>query len=78
MTTLTADEQPVLSTLMSRLERISVDSYWAHRASGVRGALLRAQERIEAGRPVNPRHLQALIQQGFQILENAAREKTGG
>ncbi len=72
------DERHTLTLLMARLERISVDSYWAHRASGVRGALLRAQERMDAGRPITPRHLQSLIQQGFYILEQAAREKSGG
>ena len=32
--------------LISRLERLSADSYWAHRASGLRGALLRS---LDAG-----------------------------
>ena len=30
--------------LPTRLERISADSYWAHRVSGVRGSLLRITE----------------------------------
>ena len=36
-----------------RLERVSVDSYWAHRASGVRGGLLKALEKVEAGQSVD-------------------------
>jgi len=34
------DQTQLIRLLLSRLERVSVDSYWAHRASGVRGALL--------------------------------------
>lgn len=67
----------IIPILLSRLERISADSYCAHLASGIRGALLHAQEKIEAGRPVNERHLQTLIEKGFTILEDAAREKIG-
>ena len=67
----------ILPILLSRLERISADSHCAHLASGIRGALLRAQERIETGLPVNERRLSLLIQQGFAVLENAAREKIG-
>lgn len=67
----------ILPILLARLERISADSHCAHIASGIRGALLRAQERIEAGRPVDESRLRKLIQQGFDILEKAAREKIG-
>jgi hypothetical protein len=67
----------ILPTLLARLERISADSHCAHLASGIRGALLRAQERIESGHPMNERHLHRLIEQGFAILEGAAREKIG-
>ncbi len=62
--------------LLTRLERVSVDSYWAHRASGVRGALLRALEKIEAGQAVDESALKRLVDKGFQILEQAARERT--
>ena len=62
--------------LLARLERVSVDSYWAHRASGVRGGLLRALEKIEAGRAVDEFALKRLMDKGFQILEQAARERT--
>ncbi|RJP46345.1 MAG: hypothetical protein C4583_19030 [Anaerolineaceae bacterium] len=67
----------IIPTLLARLERISADSHCAHLASGIRGALLRAQERLEAGRPLDERRLQRLIEGGFEILEDAAREKIG-
>jgi hypothetical protein len=57
--------------LIARLERLSADSYWAHRASGVRGSLLRwvedDQGDVGQGR--------GLINYGFEVLEKAAREK---
>jgi hypothetical protein len=34
--------------MVAKLERISADSIWAHRSSGVRGNLLKLAERIEA------------------------------
>lgn len=61
--------------LLARLERISADSYWAHRASGVRGALLRVLEKLENGRPVSGSELKRLVDLGFRILENATMEK---
>jgi uncharacterized protein (DUF2267 family) len=67
----------ILPTLLARLERISADSHSAHLASGIRGALLHAQEKVEAGCPLNERRLQKLIERGFELLENAAREKIG-
>jgi len=67
---------PFLRLLLVRLERVSVDSYWAHRASGVRGGLLKALERIEAGQSVDQAGLSRLMDKGFQILEQAARERS--
>ena len=65
----------LLQLLLTRLERVSVDSYWAHRASGLRGSLLRSLERLEAGESVNGIALQGILDQGFDILERAARER---
>ncbi len=65
----------VLQMLLARLERVSVDSYWAHRASGVRGSLLRTLEMLEAGEGVSPAAMQTAIEQAFRILERAARER---
>ena len=65
------------TTLVARLERLSADSYWAHRASGLRGALLRSIERLEsgeAGEKEETVQLDRLFQRGFEILARAARE----
>jgi len=65
--------------LIARLERLSADSYWAHRASGLRGSLLRCLETIEISgyqEQSTPEieHLDALVKDGFEMLTNAARE----
>jgi len=65
-------EEKLIYLLLDRLERISVDSYWAHRASGVRGALIRS---LEAQENADIQTLESLSKLGFQILERAAREK---
>ncbi|HUH96588.1 MAG TPA: hypothetical protein VLZ89_04465 [Anaerolineales bacterium] len=70
------DELQLLRLLLTRLERVSADSYWAHRASGIRGALLRALDRIEAGQQVDQSALRRWMDQGFQILGQAAQERT--
>ncbi len=57
--------------LISRLERLSADSYWAHQASGVRGSLLRLVE--EGGLDTERGAL--LVKRGFAYLEKAAKEK---
>ena len=73
---LAVDQTQLIHLLLLRLERVSVDSYWAHRASGVRGALLRELEKLEAGQPVDGSALKRLTDKGFQILERAARERS--
>lgn len=69
--------------LISRLERLSADSYWAHQASGLRGSLLKFMEQFEAGkiqgRGVNLdekelSHLDDLLKKADDILLKAARE----
>ena len=64
----------LIRLLLPRLERISVDSFWAHRASGVRGALTRMLSQLERGEPVDPAALQTNLQLGFAILKEAAEE----
>jgi hypothetical protein len=64
----------LIRLLLPRLERISVDSYWAHRASGVRGALTKHLEQMETGKPVDPVALQKDLSAGFEILREAAEE----
>jgi hypothetical protein len=68
-------EEKLIHLLLARLERISVDSYWAHRASGVRGALIRTMEAYEMHENLDIQTLESLSKLGFQILERAAREK---
>ncbi len=63
--------------LSARLERLSADSTWARRASGLRGSLLKAievAEQSEADLAEARPHLERLIRRGFKILESAARE----
>lgn len=62
-----------INQLISRLERLSADSAWAHRAAGVRGGLLKAQEELESGNS-NPPGLAETISQSYFILVSAARE----
>jgi len=64
----------LIRLLLSRLERISVDSYWAHRASGVRGALTKILVQIEMGETVDPASLRTNLLVGFEVLEKAAEE----
>ncbi len=67
-------DEKLIRLLLPRLERISVDSYWAHRASGVRGALVKLLEQMESGAEVDPISLKRNISVGFEILKEAAEE----
>lgn len=67
-------DDKLIRLLLPRLERISVDSYWAHRASGARGALVKLLEEIEAGAEVDPASIKRNISVGFEILREAAAE----
>ncbi|MGE5776066.1 MAG: hypothetical protein ACM33V_07585 [Chloroflexota bacterium] len=67
-------DDKLIRLLLPRLERISVDSYWAHRASGARGALVKLLEEIEAGGEVDPASIKRNISVGFEILREAAEE----
>lgn len=58
--------------LVDRLERLSADSVWAHRASGVRAALHKSLARLDEYQ--EPDELDVLIDLGFDILEKAAQE----
>ncbi len=71
------DAEPLrtLRLLLARLERISADSVTAHRASGVRGAMLRALDRLEQGLPVSDEELRLLSERGYALLNRAAEEK---
>jgi hypothetical protein len=64
----------LLRLLVARLERLSVDSHWARRASGLRGNIIKVLEEYNAGQEVEPERLSALIQHTFEILRRAAEE----
>ncbi len=57
--------------VIPRLERITPDSSWAHRATGLRRTLLRLTHEASP----NPRQLHAILREGFQLLEKAAKDK---
>ena len=66
----------MIRMLLDRLERIPADSAWAHRASGVRGALIKMLEQIEMGGATDPVSLKNNILIGFQILKEAAKARS--
>lgn len=62
-----------IKLLLERLERLSADSIWAHRASGLRGSLIKSYEKYDkCKRFEEVSHLAELIKQGFNILTAAA------
>lgn len=79
--------EPLISQakqLLDRLERISADSSFAHRSSGLRGSLLRwldqtntspstsqGQEKQNAGDLLR---LRSLLAASYEILEEAAKD----
>ena len=60
--------------LLARLERISADSIWAHRASGMRGSLLRLLDEINTGGTNYQTRLAEATSACYTILTRAARE----
>ena len=60
--------------LVERLARLSADSSWARRASGLRASLDKACKQIQNGEAVDADHFNQLISLGFQMLEKAAEE----
>ncbi|PWH13163.1 MAG: hypothetical protein DDG60_10765 [Anaerolineae bacterium] len=64
----------LLRLLAARLERLSVDSIWARRASGLRRSLVKAVEAADAGQEWPAEQLDMLIERSFDILRKAARE----
>ncbi len=65
-----------LRQIISRLERLSIDSALAHRAAGLRGSLITALADIESGNQP-PEWLSDLIEQSFAILVRAAQDIPG-
>lgn len=67
----------LIHMLLDRLERISADSFWAHRASGARGSLIKLVEQMDADTFIPPKEAAELMEIGFRILEQAALKKRG-
>ncbi|MDL1909613.1 hypothetical protein FBQ81_02790 [Chloroflexi bacterium CFX6] len=63
----------LLRMVSDRLERISADSIWAHRASGVRGSLLRILDEARGESPPDPGAIASVLAAAFRILEGAAK-----
>ena len=68
------NEIELLRLLVERLERLSVDSHWARRASGLRGNILKVLEEYNAGQEITPDRISTLTQRTFEILRRAAQE----
>jgi hypothetical protein len=66
------DQTNLLRLLVSRLERLSVDSHWARRASGLRGNLVKLLEEADSGQDVSSARLELLTDAAFDILRRAA------
>lgn len=66
--------------LLSRLERMSVDSAWARRASGVRGGMLKLFSELESGAILDAKRQEALntlVTHAYALLTRAAGELRG-
>ena len=64
----------LLRLLISRLERLSVDSHWARRASGLRGNIVKVLEEADSGKEVSSERLELLTDAAFDILRRAAQD----
>ena len=70
-------ELALIKRLIDRMEHLSADSSYAHRASWLRGSLMRYVECLETGEIVSREEwaqLEQLVENGFEILELAAKE----
>lgn len=73
-----------MKLLTERLEKLSPDSIWARRASGVRGTLLKLLPELEAelilddrqtkSNDANLDYIHYLLDRGYEFLERAAQE----
>jgi hypothetical protein len=69
-----SDQTGLLRLLVSRLERLSVDSHWARRASGLRGSIVKVLDEADSGRKVSSPRLELLTEAAFDILRRAAQD----
>jgi hypothetical protein len=68
------DQIQLLRLLVSRLERLSADSHWARRASGLRGNIVKVLEEANSGQEVSTTRLELLTESAFDILRRAAQD----
>jgi hypothetical protein len=68
------DQIQLLRLLTARLERLSVDSHWARRASGLRGNIVKVLEEAGSGKTVSAARLDLLTNAAFDILQRAAQD----
>jgi hypothetical protein len=59
---------------MARLERLSADSHWARRASGLRGNIVKVLDEADSGHEVSQARLELLTEAAFDILRRAAQD----
>jgi hypothetical protein len=68
------DQVQLLRLLVSRLERLSADSHWARRASGLRGNIVKVLEEADSGQKVSSKRVEFLTEAAFNILRRAAQD----
>jgi hypothetical protein len=68
------DQIRLLRLLISRLERLSVDSHWARRANGLRGNIVKVLEEADSGQEISSERLEHLTDAAFDILRRAAQD----
>lgn len=64
----------LLRLLVTRLERLSADSHWARRASGLRGNIIKVLEEAESVDGVSSARLDLLTNSAFDLLRRAAQD----
>ncbi len=64
----------LLHLLAARLERLSADSHWARRASGLRGNIIKVLEIAQTGERISQNRLDLLIGSAFDLLRKAAQD----
>jgi hypothetical protein len=74
VTSAQTDHIRLLRLLISRLERLSVDSHWARRANGLRGNIVKVLEEADSGQEISSERLELLTDAAFDILRRAAQD----
>jgi hypothetical protein len=74
VTTAQPKQLQLLRLLITRLERLSVDSHWARRANGLRGNIVKVLEEAESGQEVASARVDLLTDAAFDILRRAAHD----